>query len=122
MAIFSHTRFQVILERSSLGCDELAALIGKPSSTIRRFERGEIRPSLQMLGALAVNLRCSVADFYDEDDPDLVAHDDPRPSELGKDIDDWVRQTLATAPPLTDAQAHRISMIMFGPGVVLDRD
>jgi hypothetical protein len=37
-----------------------------------------------------------------------------RPTDLGEATDRWIAETLASAPPMTERQAARISAILFG--------
>jgi transcriptional regulator with XRE-family HTH domain len=99
--------------RKELGLtrEELARLTGRSYSTIVSFERGEFRPSIASLERLCEALGCTPDTFFTPGDDDDT---DPRPTDLGPDVDDWVAKTLATAPPLTKRQAERISAALFG--------
>jgi transcriptional regulator with XRE-family HTH domain len=114
VAIFKPERAKVLREQQGFSREAFAVAIGKSFTTIVKIDRGEIRPSLTTLGEMARVLRCSVADFFDEADPDLAVHDDPRPSDLGADIDEWLRSTRESMPPMTPETARRVSAVLFG--------
>jgi transcriptional regulator with XRE-family HTH domain len=91
--------------------DELARLASLTYSTIVSLERNEVRPSISSLERLCGALGCGPDTFFaaaEDDDADL------RPTELGRDTDNWIARTLATAPPLTKRQAERVSAALFG--------
>jgi transcriptional regulator with XRE-family HTH domain len=90
---------------------ELGGLAALSYATIMSFERDDYRPSITSLERLCEALSCTPDTFFtagDDDEADL------RPTELGRDADEWVARTLATAPPLTERQAKRISAVLFG--------
>jgi len=112
--IFQAARARALREQQGFSREAFAVAIGKSFTTIVKIDRGEVRPSLTTLGAMARVLSCSVADFFDEDDPDLAVHDDPRPSDLGADIDEWLRSTRESMPPMSADTARRVSAVLFG--------
>jgi transcriptional regulator with XRE-family HTH domain len=99
--------------RKALGVNraELARLAGLSYSTVMTFEQGRCRASITALERLCEALSCNPDTFFAAT-PDDEA--DPRPTELGPGVDNWIAQTLATAPPLTRRQAERISAALFG--------
>ena len=99
--------------RKNLGLTrpELAQLATVGYGTIHNLERDKIRPSISTLEKLCDALSCNPDTFFAATPDDDV---DPRPTELGRDADNWVARTLATAPPLTERQAKRISEVLFG--------
>jgi transcriptional regulator with XRE-family HTH domain len=91
--------------------DELARLSRLSYPFVMSLERNDARPSISSLERLCEALTCSPDTFFtpgEDDDADL------RPTELGRDADEWIARTLATAPPLTERQAKRISAALFG--------
>jgi transcriptional regulator with XRE-family HTH domain len=94
-----------------LTIDELARLHGSSYSTIMSLERNQSRPSIGSLERLCGALSCTPDTFFAPDDDDEA---DLRPTDLGRDADQWVARTLSTAPPLTKRQAERISAALFG--------
>jgi transcriptional regulator with XRE-family HTH domain len=116
MAIFSAERLRA--RRDALGYtrEHLAAGIDRSAALIKNFETGLNYPSIPTLGALARELHCGVAEFFDGDgDPDILGGTPDVPTELGADVDEWVRRTLATAPArIPEDAARRISAAMFG--------
>ena len=95
----------------SLKLDELARLSSLSYSTLISLERNQARPSISSLERLCAALGCSPDTFFAADDDD---DGDLRPTELGRDTDEWIARALATAPPLTRRQAERISAALFG--------
>ena len=94
-----------------LKLDELARLSSLSYATIMGLERNQARPSIGSLERLCEALGCSPDTLFalaDDDDCDL------RPTDLGRDTDEWVARALATAPPLTRRQAERVSAALFG--------
>jgi transcriptional regulator with XRE-family HTH domain len=75
------------------------------------LERNETRPSIASLERLCEALSASPDTFFTASDDDEA---DLRPTELGRNADEWIARTLATAPPLTKRQAERISAALFG--------
>lgn len=93
---------------------DLANLTGRPkrrAATLEDFEAGRIRPSIDALEKLCRALDCPPSALYSGDEDD---DRDDRPTELGEATDRWIAETLASAPPMTDRQAARISAILFG--------
>jgi transcriptional regulator with XRE-family HTH domain len=78
---------------------------------LMEIESGTIRPSVNTLEKLcrALGVKPSAL-FSGELDDDA----DDRPTDLGAHTDQWVKDTLASAPPMSDRQAARISAILFG--------
>jgi len=94
-----------------LSAADLADLSKVPYATVLRFERNEQRPSVTALEKLCRALTCSPDSLFtlddDQDETDL------RPTDLGAAADQWIAETLATAPPMTERQAARLSAILF---------
>lgn len=89
---------------------QLGDLADVPFYTLAKFESGEVRPSVVTLERLCRALGVDPnALFSGEVDDDA----DIRPTDLGDTTDQWIRETLRTAPPLTERQAARISAILF---------
>jgi transcriptional regulator with XRE-family HTH domain len=109
---FDGARLRARRKLLGLTLDELARLSDRSYSTLMGFERNQTRPSIGSLERLCGALGCGpdmfFADAEDDADPDL------RPTELGRDADNWIARTLASAPPLTRRQAERISAALFG--------
>jgi transcriptional regulator with XRE-family HTH domain len=93
--------------------EQLGVLAECSYNMIVKIDRGECKPSLTLLGRLARALDCSVADFFDEDDPDLSASDDPRPSDLGAEVDAWIASALPAMPYMTEEIARKVSAVLF---------
>jgi transcriptional regulator with XRE-family HTH domain len=117
----SDTRFDGALLRArrqelGLTVEELADLTdltGRPKrrvATLEDFEAGRIRPSVAALEKLCRALDCSPSALYSGGEDD---DRDDRPTDLGEATDRWIAETLASAPPMTDRQAARISAILF---------
>jgi transcriptional regulator with XRE-family HTH domain len=90
---------------------DLASLTGRSKrrvATLEDFEAGRIRPSVAALEKLCRALDCPPSALYSG------GEDDDRPTELGDATDRWIAETLASAPPMTDRQAARISAILYG--------
>jgi transcriptional regulator with XRE-family HTH domain len=98
--------------RKQLGLtiDELSRLSSRSYSTVMSFERNQARSSISSLERLCRALGTTPDAFFTGEGDDEM---DPRPTELGRDIDDWVARTIASAPPLTRRQAKRISTVLF---------
>lgn len=90
---------------------ELARLSSLSYGTIKGLRQNQVRPSISALERLCSALSCSPDTFFAPTEDDEA---DPRPTDLGPAVDDWVARTLATAPPLTKRQAERISAALFG--------
>ena len=89
---------------------QLADLADTPFYIVSKFETGAVRPSVATLERLCRVLGVDPnALFSGEADDDA----DTRPTDLGDATDQWIRETLAAAPPLTERQAARISAILF---------
>jgi transcriptional regulator with XRE-family HTH domain len=91
--------------------EELSRLATLPYPFLVSLECNQARPSIRALERLCEALSCNPDTFFtatDGDDTDL------RPTELGRDADEWIARTLATAPPLTERQAKVISAALFG--------
>ena len=97
-----------------LKLDELARLSSLGFSSIVSLERNEARPSISSLERLCTALGVGPDALFAPADGDGDTDVDLRPTELGRDTDDWIARTLATAPPLTRRQAERISAALFG--------
>jgi transcriptional regulator with XRE-family HTH domain len=111
MPRFDGARVRARRKHLGLKLDELARLSKLSYSTLMGFERNQTRPSIGSLERLCAALTCSPDALFspaEDDDADL------RPTELGRDADEWVARTLSTAPPLTRRQAERISAALFG--------
>jgi len=111
MPRFNGARLRARRKDLGLRREELARLARLSYSSVICLERDEFRPSIASLERLCGALSCTPDMFFaasDDDEADL------RPTELGRDTDDWIARTLATAPPLTQRQAERISAALFG--------
>lgn len=93
-----------------LTLDDLARAGSLRYAALVSMERNEMRPSVSALGRLCTALSCAPATFFDATDNDP----DPRPTDLGREADEWVARALATAPPLTKRQSERVSAALFG--------
>jgi transcriptional regulator with XRE-family HTH domain len=114
VAVFKPERAQALRVQRGFTREQFAVEIGKSYGTVVKIDRGEVRPSMTTLGAMARALNCPVSAFFDEDEPDLLADDDPRPSDLGAVVDEWVRTTLMAMPPMSPETARRVSAVLFG--------
>jgi transcriptional regulator with XRE-family HTH domain len=112
MPRFDGGRLRARRKHLHITLDELARLSSLSYSTLMGLERNQTRPSIGSLERLCGALGCGPDMFFapagDDADSDL------RPTELGRDADDWIARALATAPPLTRRQAERISAALFG--------
>jgi transcriptional regulator with XRE-family HTH domain len=89
---------------------QLAELADVPVYALAKFEAGDIRPSVVTLEKLCRTLGVAPNDLFSgevDDDADL------RPTDLGDATDQWIRDTLASAPPLTERQAARVAAILW---------
>lgn len=123
MTKFSGALMRARREQLGLSREELAVVTGRSHATVTKLERDEICPSMTTLERLCDALEYPVQRFFAGDPADHSM--DERPTDLGRDVDEWIRKTLASAPPLTDRQARRISEILFGrsaPEVPEQRD
>jgi transcriptional regulator with XRE-family HTH domain len=111
MPRFDGARLRARRKYLHLKLDETARLSKLSYSTLMGFERNQTRPSIGSLERLCGALGCTPDTFFAADDDDDA---DLRPTDLGRDADEWVARTLATAPPLTRRQAERISAALFG--------
>lgn len=111
MPRFDGARLRARRKNLGLTLDELARLASLSFSSVISLERNQTRPSISSLERLCQSLACSPDTFFAATDDDDA---DPRPTELGRDVDAWIARTLATAPPLTRRQAERISAVLFG--------
>jgi transcriptional regulator with XRE-family HTH domain len=111
MPRFDGARLRTRRKYLKLTIDELARLSSSSYSTIMSLERNQARPSIGSLERLCSALSCTPDTFFTAEDDDEA---DLRPTELGRDADEWVARTLSTAPPLTRRQADRISAALFG--------
>lgn len=118
MARFDGALLRARREHLGITIEELSDLAGLtrrrrrlPYAVVTDLESGAIRPSVDTLEKLcrALGVEPSAL-FSGEPDDDT----DTRPTDLGAATDQWVRDTLAAAPPMTDRQAARISAILFG--------
>ena len=110
MPRFDGARLRARRTELKLSRQDVAELSKQTYSAITRMERGEMRASVTALEAVCRALSCTPDTFFDsepDDDADL------RPTELGAAADRWIAETLATAPPLTERQAARISALLF---------
>jgi transcriptional regulator with XRE-family HTH domain len=89
---------------------QLGDLADVPFYMLAKMESGEIRPSVVTLERLCRALGVDPnALFSGEVDDDA----DIRPTDLGDATDQWIKDTLASAPPLTERQAARLAAILF---------
>lgn len=97
-------------KKLGLTVEDLSGLAGLPYATVMNFETGTWRASVASLEKLCRALSCSPDALYSGEDD---GEPDPRPTDLGPDADRWVAEALASAPPMTDRQAARLSAILF---------
>jgi transcriptional regulator with XRE-family HTH domain len=94
-----------------LSAPDLADLSKVPYASVVRFETGRQRPSVAALEKLCRALSCTPDALFtadaDDDAPVL-------PTELGATADAWIAETVASAPPMTERQAARLSALLFG--------
>ena len=98
-------------KKLGLTIQELSGLCGLKYVTLATLERGGARPSVTSLEKLCKALSCDPNTLFIVDDDDDA---DIRPTDLGAAADQWVADTVASAPPLTERQAARISAALFG--------
>ena len=98
-------------QKLNLSAPDLADLSKVPYSSVLRFETGVQRPSVTALEKLCRTLACDPNSLFTADDDEEV---DIRPTDLGTAADRWIAETLASAPPMTERQAARLSAILFG--------
>ena len=82
-----------------------------PYASIMRFETGRARPSVATLEKLCRALSVDPNSLFtaeDDDDAEIW------PTDLGTAAHLWIAETLASAPPMTERQAARLSAILFG--------
>jgi transcriptional regulator with XRE-family HTH domain len=111
MPRFDGALLRVRRKHLGLTLDELARLSSLSYSTVISMERNHVRPSISSLERLCSALSCTPDTFFAGEEDDET---DLRPTELGRDVDAWIARTLASAPPLTQRQADRISAVLFG--------
>lgn len=109
MGIFDGERLRQRRQARGQSIRELAEAIDRPPEIIKKLEHGEVKASPITLGTLCVALSCRVTDLLD--DSDLT--DDPRPSDLGREIDAWIREALAAMPDMDEEAARRTSAAMY---------
>ena len=111
MPRFDGTLMRARRKQLGLSAPDLADLSKVPYATVLRLETGKQRPSVTTLEKLCRALTCSPDSLFtlddDQDETDL------RPTDLGAAADQWIAETLATAPPMTERQAARLSAILF---------
>jgi transcriptional regulator with XRE-family HTH domain len=95
----------------NLSAPDLADLSKVPYASVLRFETGRQRPSIAALEKLCRTLACDPNSLFTADDDEEV---DILPTDLGAAADRWIAETLASAPPMTERQAARLSAILFG--------
>jgi transcriptional regulator with XRE-family HTH domain len=102
-------------ETLGLTIEELSDLTGltrrRRYTLLMDLESGAIQPSVVALGKLCRALGVDPSALF-SGEPDDDADD--RPTDLGAATDQWIKDTLASAPPMTDRQAARTSAILFG--------
>ena len=89
---------------------QLSDLADVPFYTLSKFETGAVRPSVATLEQLCRVLGVDPNSLFSGEQDDDA---DTRPTDLGDAADRWIAETLASAPPLTERQAARISAILF---------
>lgn len=99
-------------QKLNLSAPDLHDLSKVPYASIMRFETGRARPSVATLEKLCRALSCDPNSLFVPDDDDDET--DLRPTDLGAAADLWIAETLASAPPMTERQAARLSAILFG--------
>lgn len=111
MAIFNSENLPLLRERAGLSVEQFAQEIGCTREDVRDMEAGTIRASVITLGRIIAVLRCDVADLVDDEDWSMA--DDPRESDLGKHVDDWIEAEHAGLPELSEERSRRISAVLF---------
>lgn len=98
-------------QKLGLTIEQLSDLSTLSYASVMRFEIGRARPSVAALEKLCRALAVDPNSLFTADDDDET---DLRPTDLGTAADLWIAETLASAPPMTERQAARLSAILFG--------
>lgn len=114
MPRFDGARLRARRKYLGLKLDELARLSSLSYATLMGLERNQARPSIGSLERLCAALGCGPDMLFAPADDDGDTDLDLRPTELGRDTDEWIARALSTAPPLTTRQAERVSAALFG--------
>jgi transcriptional regulator with XRE-family HTH domain len=103
-------------EQLGLTIEELSDLAGLTSprryTVLIDLESGVIRPSVVTLERLCRVLDVGPGALFSGEADDGA---DTRPTDLGADTDRQIAEMLASAPPMTERQAARISAILWPP-------
>ena len=86
-------------ERRRLSREQLGARIGKTAGAIEQYERASNYPSTPTLGALAHALDVSVAELFDDGDPN-----DPRAR--------YIRAVTDLMPPMSDEEIAAFAAVI----------
>jgi transcriptional regulator with XRE-family HTH domain len=113
MAIFRAERSAELRRRTGLTQAEAALRAGCSTPMLVKIENSICKPSIALLCQLARTYNCRVGAFFDEDQPDLLADDDPRPSSLGTAVETFIAKATATMPPMDPDTARRVSGLLF---------
>jgi transcriptional regulator with XRE-family HTH domain len=93
--------------RAGLSQAELARLAGKPTSVVGRWERGEVKPSLetllQMIRACDLELRFRLTEHDDTQDGAISAALDLTPEQRLAQLEEWAGFILKARERLTKA-------------------
>ena len=111
MPRFDGAQMRARRQKLDLTMEQLSDLSKVPYVSIMRFELGRGRPSVATLEKLCRALSCDPNSLFtaeDDDDAEIL------PTDLGTAADRWIAETLASAPPMTERQAARLSAILFG--------
>lgn len=106
-AQFRDDRLRELLDERNLTLDQFAAMIGRSYPQAIRLKMGHSQPSIATFARIVRGLGCTADELLD-------VGDDDRPTDLGPEIDAWVAKVVAAMPPMTDEQARRVSVALFG--------
>jgi transcriptional regulator with XRE-family HTH domain len=110
MPRFDGARLRARRKELTLSQKQLSDLTDTSFYALARFERGDMRPSVVTLEKLCRVLGCDPNSLFSGEEDDDA---DTRPTDLGDATDRWIADTLASAPPMTERQAARVSAILF---------
>ena len=97
-------------QQLGLTVEELCSLSKVSYATVMQLESGAQRPSIGTLEKLCRALGCKPGVLFSGEEGDDA---DVRPTDLGEATDRAIAEMLASAPPMTERQAKRISAILF---------
>lgn len=109
MPPFDSTQLRALREAHGLSVDQVATALGRSRETVTELEDGVTVPCMQTLAALADLLG------YELLDGDVVSAvlTDPRTTDLGPDVDQWLAEEYGAMGEMTDEQARSTSAAMF---------